>query len=153
MPIYQVLPVGPPPPIILPPVPLFRPCTDYMELNSPTRKFSASGNKDCDQGLWFDPNDGNFGSAIEWSMFFFFKFWPLESHVLWAAKTREQNTCKTDLNRKTQHMLYFWKAGGSRMSNMTFPCVNPIQLGPSLFRPHNAKKALYVIISGEIPEN
>ena len=30
-------------------------------------------------------------------------------------------------------MLYFWKAGGSRMSHMTFPCVNPIQLGPSPF--------------------
>ena len=30
-------------------------------------------------------------------------------------------------------MLYFWKAGGSRMSNMTFPCVNPIQLGRSPF--------------------
>ena len=24
-------------------------------------------------------------------------------------------------------MLYFWKPGGSMMSNMTFPCVNPIQ--------------------------
>ena len=30
-------------------------------------------------------------------------------------------------------MLYFWKAGASRMSNMTFPCVNAIQLGPSQF--------------------
>ena len=30
-------------------------------------------------------------------------------------------------------MLYFWKAEGSRMSNMTFSCVNPIQLGPSPF--------------------
>ena len=30
-------------------------------------------------------------------------------------------------------MLYFWKAEGSRMSNMTFPCVNTIQLGPSPF--------------------
>ena len=28
---------------------------------------------------------------------------------------------------------------------MTFPCVNTIQ--------HNAKKALYIIISAEIPEN
>ena len=27
-------------------------------------------------------------------------------------------------------MLYFWKAEGSRMSNMTFLCVNTIQLGP-----------------------
>ena len=38
-----------------------------------------------------------------------------------------QNTCKKKVEqknaRKTQHMLYFWKAGGSRMSNMTFPCV------------------------------
>jgi len=33
----------------------------------------------------------------------------------------------------TQHMLYFWKAEGSRMSNMTFPCVNTIQLGRSPF--------------------
>ena len=32
-----------------------------------------------------------------------------------------------------QHMLYFCQAGGSRMSNMTFQCVNPIQLGPSPF--------------------
>jgi len=31
-------------------------------------------------------------------------------------------------------MLYFWKAECSRMSNMTFPCVNAIQLGPSLFK-------------------
>ena len=30
-------------------------------------------------------------------------------------------------------MLYFWKAGGSRMSNMTFPCVNTIQLGRNPF--------------------
>ena len=30
-------------------------------------------------------------------------------------------------------MLYFWKAECSRMSNMTFPCVNTIQLGPSPF--------------------
>ena len=52
-------------------------------------------------------------------------------------------------------MLYSLKAWGSRISNMTFPCVNPIQLGPSPFNssPHCKKKALYVIISGEIPEN
>ena len=30
-------------------------------------------------------------------------------------------------------MLYFWKAECSRMSNMPFPCVNTIQLGPSPF--------------------
>ena len=30
-------------------------------------------------------------------------------------------------------MLYFWKAECSRMSNMTFPCVNAIQLGRSPF--------------------
>ena len=35
--------------------------------------------------------------------------------------------------RKTQHMLYFWKVEGSRMSNMTFPCVNTIQLGRNPF--------------------
>ena len=69
--LYQVLPVGPPPPIILPPVPIFKQCTDYMELNSPTRKFSASGgNKNCDKGWWSDPNDGNFGSPIDWSLVF-----------------------------------------------------------------------------------
>ena len=39
----------------------------------------------------------------------------------------------TEYDRKTQHMLYFWKAECSRMSNMTFPCVNTIQLGPSPF--------------------
>ena len=40
------------------------------------------------------------------------------------------------------------------MSNMTFPGVNPIQFGPAHSNgPHNAKKALYVIISAEIPEN
>ena len=72
MPIYQVLPVGPPPPMILPPVPLFRQCTDYMELNSPTRKFSvATGNQwKCDIGWWWDPHDGNFGSTIEWLLVF-----------------------------------------------------------------------------------
>ena len=47
-------------------------------------------------------------------------------------------------------MLYFLKAGGSRMSNMTFPCVNPIQLGPHWQCDIAKKKALYVIISGEI---
>ena len=38
---------------------------------------------------------------------------------------------------------------------MTFPCVNTIQLGPSPSNspPNNAKKALYFIISAEIPEN
>ena len=37
---------------------------------------------------------------------------------------------------------------------MTFPCVNTIQLGPSPFNSYQqCKKALYVIISGEIPEN
>lgn len=37
---------------------------------------------------------------------------------------------------------------------MTFPCVNAIQLGPvHSTRPHNAKKALYVIISVKIHEN
>ena len=30
-------------------------------------------------------------------------------------------------------MLCFWKAEDSRMTNVTFPCVNTIQLGPSLF--------------------
>ena len=34
------------------------------------------------------------------------------------------------------------------MSNMTFPYVNPIQLCPT-----KQKRALYVIISGKIPEN
>ena len=68
--LYQVLPVGPPPPIILPPVPIFKQCTVYKELNSPTRKFSASGNRNCDRGLWSDPNDGNFGSTIDWSLVF-----------------------------------------------------------------------------------
>merc|ERR1711994_561156 len=29
-------------------------------------------------------------------------------------------------------MLYFWKAEGSGMSNMTFPCVNTIQLVPTM---------------------
>ena len=29
-------------------------------------------------------------------------------------------------------MLYFWKAEGSRMSNMTFPCVNTIQVVPTM---------------------
>ena len=39
------------------------------------------------------------------------------------------------------------------MSNMTFPGVNPIQFGPAHSNgPHNAKKTLYFIISGEIPE-
>ena len=47
-----------------------------------------------------------------------------------------QNTYKKQKNAwKTQHMLYSLKAGGSMMSNMTFLCVNPIEL-----------------ISGEIPE-
>ena len=42
----------------------------------------------------------------------------------------------------------------SRMSNMTFLCVNSIQLGPSPFNSSpQCKKALYVIISAEIPEN
>ena len=69
--LYQVLPVGPPPPIILPPVPIFKQCTVYKELNSPTRKFSASGgNKNCDKGWWSDPNDGNFGSPIDCHWFF-----------------------------------------------------------------------------------
>ena len=35
-----------------------------------------------------------------------------------------QNTCKKTLNRKMLER---------RMSNMTFPCVNTIQLGPSPF--------------------
>ena len=40
------------------------------------------------------------------------------------------------------------------MSNMTFQCVNTIQLVPSPFNSSpQCKKALYVIISGEIPEN
>ena len=40
------------------------------------------------------------------------------------------------------------------MSNMTFPCVNTIQLGPSPFKSSpQCKNALYVIISGLIPEN
>ena len=70
--LYQVLPVRPPPPIILPPVPIFKQCTDYMELNSPTRKFSvATGNQwKCDIGCWWDPHDGNFGSTIEWLLVF-----------------------------------------------------------------------------------
>ena len=51
-------------------------------------------------------------------------------------------------------MLYSLKAWGSRISNMTFPCVNPIQLGHSPFNSSpQCKKALYVIISGEILEN
>ena len=45
-------------------------------------------------------------------------------------KAKDAQLQKNDL--KTQHMLYFW-AGGLRMSKMTFPCVNPIQLGPSHF--------------------
>ena len=38
------------------------------------------------------------------------------------------------------------------MSNMTYSCVNPIQLCPIQLSPQ-CKKALYVIISGEIPED
>ena len=52
-------------------------------------------------------------------------------------------------------MLYFWKAGGSGMSNIyDIPHVSiPFNSAPAhSTRPHNAKKALYVIISGEIPE-
>ena len=55
------------------------------------------------------------------------------------------------LNRQMPDPTYaiFFK----RMPNMTFPCVNPIQLGPAhSTRPHHLKKALYVIFSGEIPE-
>ena len=68
-------------------------------------------------------------------------------------KAKDAQLQKNDL--KTQHMLYFWRAGGLRMSKMTFPCVNPIQLGPSHFNlsPQYKKKALYVINSGEIPED
>ena len=52
-------------------------------------------------------------------------------------------------------MLYFLKSECSMMSNMTFSCVNAIQLSPSPFNssPQCKKKALYVIISAEIPEN
>ena len=41
-------------------------------------------------------------------------------------------------------MLCFWKAEDSRMTNVTFPCVNTIQLGPSPFNssPHCKKSSL-----------
>ena len=55
-------------------------------------------------------------------------------------------------NYHSHHCYIFEKLGdlngSSRMSNMTFPCVNSIQLVPTM-----EKKDLYVIIFGEISEN
>ena len=50
----------------------------------------------------------------------------------WVASYINQKLNRK-IARKTQHMLYFWKVEGSRMSNMTFPCVNTIHLGRSPF--------------------
>ena len=73
------------------------------------------------------------------------------SLLLWAEKTREQNTCKKNLTEKRskdQNMLYFWKAEGSRMSNMTLPCVNTIQIGPS---PFNSARKKSIFLMGGVP--
>ena len=62
------------------------------------------------------------------------KSWPLTPLLLAIDLVELQNTCKKQKNAwKTQHMLYLWKDGGSRMSNIIFPRVNPIQLSPSPF--------------------
>ena len=81
----------------------------------------------------------------------YFHYSRVSSHtcvMLWAEKTREQNKCKSDLNRimtERPNMCY-WKAECSRMSNMTFPCVNAIQLGPSPFNSSpQCKKKLFTL--------
>ena len=80
------------------------------------------------------------------------------SLLLWAEKTREQNTCKSDLNRimtERPNICYIFEklsVQGCQIwhSHVVIPFNSPPAHST---RPHNAKKALYVIISAEIPEN
>ena len=53
---------------------------------------------------------------------------------------------------KTQHMLYFWKAGVQGCQIGHSHVSIPFNSAPA-HSTHNAKKALCIIISGEIPEN
>ena len=85
-------------------------------------------------------------------------FYHLQPLLLWAEKTREQNTCKSDLNRimtERPNICYIFEklsVQGCQIwhSHVSIPFNSAAAHST---RPHNAKKALYVIISGEIPEN
>ena len=69
-----------------------------------------------------------------------------------------QNTCKKKLNRKMlerPNICYIFGKLGVQGCQIWHSHVSiPFNSAPAhSTRPHNAKKALYVIISGEIPEN
>ena len=57
--------------------------------------------------------------------------------VLWH-RTAMDKKCLIDPTN-----AIFWKAWGPRTPNMTFPCVNPIQLGPSPFNSQCKKSSLH----------
>ena len=83
---------------------------------------------------------------------------PLSPLLLWAEKTREQNTCKSDLNRimtERPNICYIFEKLSVQGCQIWHSHVSmPFNSAPAhSTRPHNAKKALYVIISAEIPEN
>ena len=80
------------------------------------------------------------------------------AYVLWEEKIREQNTCKTDLNRimtERPNIFYIFEKLSVQGCQIWHSHVSiPFNSAPAhSTRPHNAKKALYVIISGKIPEN
>ena len=78
----------------------------------------------------------------------FFLFNRIAPLLLALVLVELQNTCKKIEQEnawETQHMLYFWKAECSRMSNMTFPCVNTIQLGRSPFNSSPQCKKLFTL--------
>ena len=69
-----------------------------------------------------------------------------------------KNTCKKKLNRKTleqPNICYIFEKLRVQGCQIGHSHVSiPFNLAPAhSTRPHNAKKALYVIISAEIPEN
>ena len=69
-----------------------------------------------------------------------------------------QNTCKKKLNRKMlerPNICYIFEKLRVQGCQIWHSHVSiPFNSAPAdSTRPHNAKKALYVIISGEIPEN
>ena len=87
-----------------------------------------------------------------------FRSTPRHSLLLWAEKTREQNTCKSDLNRimtERPNICYIFEKLSVQGCQIWHSHVSiPFNSAPAhSTRPHNAKKALYVIISAEIPEN
>ena len=78
--------------------------------------------------------------------------------LLWAEKTREQNTCKSYLNRimtKRPNICFIFEKLNVQGCQIWHSHVSMSfnSAAAHSTRPHNAKKALYVIISAKIPEN